>query len=106
MEILLKYVNQEEKEVKIRGYKYRDIYYSLSNIFQNLSSRNRLEEVIYVLKKTDFGVLLFEQVLSDNLILALEYYNSYLDNIDDNIYLRLIRECLLKNGINNYEISL
>lgn len=106
MEILLKYVNQEEKEVKLYGNKYRDIYYSLSNIFQKLSSRNRLEEVVYVLKQTDFGILLFEQVLSDNLILALEYYNSYLDNIDDNIYLRLIRECLLKNGINNYEISL
>lgn len=50
MEIILKYVNQEEKEVKLCGYKYRDIYYSLSNVFQNLSSRNRLEEVIYVLK--------------------------------------------------------
>ena len=106
MEILLKYVDKDKNEVKICGYKYRDIYYSLSNIFQNLFSRNRLEEVVYVLKQTDFGVLLFEQVLSDNLILALEYYNSYLDNIDDNIYLRLIRECLLKNGINNYEISL
>lgn len=106
MEILLKYIDKDKNEVKISGYKYRDIYYSLSNIFQNLSSRNRLEEVVYVLKQTDFGILLFEQVLSDNLILALEYYNSYLDNIDDNIYLRLIRECLLKNGINNYEISL
>lgn len=105
MEIVLKYVNQEEKEVKLCGNKYRDIYYSLSNIFQNLSSRNRLEEVIYVLKKTDFGVLLFEQVLSDNLILALEYYNSYLDNIDDNVYLMLIKDCLLKNDIKNYEIS-
>ena len=105
MEILLKYFNQEEKEVKIRGYKYRDIYYSLWSIFQNLSSRNRLEEVIYVLKKTDFGVLLFEQVLSDNLILALEYYNSYLDNIDDNVYLMLIKDYLLKNNIKNYEIS-
>lgn len=105
MEILLKYVDKDKNEVKICGHKYRDIYYSLSNIFQNLSSRNRLEEVVYVLKQTDFGVLLFEQVLSDNLILALEYYNSYLDNIDDNVYLNLIKECLLKNDIINYEIS-
>ena len=50
MEILLKYVDKDKNEVKICGYKYRDIYYSLSNIFQNLSSRNRLEEVVYVLK--------------------------------------------------------
>lgn len=105
MEILLKYVDKDKNEVKICGYKYRDIYYSLSNIFQSLSSRNRLEEVIYVLKKTDFGVLLFEQVLSDNLILALEYYNSYLDNIDDNVYLMLIKDCLLKNKIEKYEIT-
>lgn len=105
MEILLKYIDKDKNEVKISGYKYRDIYYSLSNIFQNLSSRNRLEEVVYVLKQTDFGILLFEQVLSDNLILALEYYNSYLDNIDDNIYLRLIKELLIKNKIEYYEIS-
>lgn len=105
MEILLKYVDKDKNEIKISGYKYRDIYYSLSNIFQNLSSRNRLEEVVYVLKQTEFGVLLFEQVLSDNLILALEYYNSYLDNIDDNVYLMLIKKILLKNKIENYEIS-
>ena len=105
MEILLKYVDKDKNEIKISGYKYRDIYYSLSNIFQNLSSRNRLEEVVYVLKQTECGVLLFEQVLSDNLILALEYYNSYLDNIDDNVYLMLIKKILLKNKIENYEIS-